>query len=152
MSEHTASLRWIRSGADFLRGQFSREHTWTFDGGVTVAASASPSVVPAPWSSPAAVDPEEAFVASIASCHLLTFVWLASRAGFVVESYEDAAVGMLTKNERGVPWISAVTLRPRITWGERQPTAEELAKLHHQAHEQCFIANSVKTEITVAEA
>jgi len=151
MSKHVASLRWTRSGADFLRGQFSREHTWTFDGGVTVAASASPSVVPAPWSSPAAIDPEEAFVASIASCHLLTFVWLASRAGFVVESYEDAAVGMLTKNERGVPWISAVTLRPRIAWGERQPTVEELAKLHHQAHEQCFIANSVRTEITVAD-
>jgi len=152
MSEHTAALRWIRSGGDFLRGQFSREHTWTFDGGVTVPASASPSVVPAPWSSAAAVDPEEAFVASIASCHLLTFIWLASRAGFVVESYEDDAVGTLAKDERGVPWISAVTLRPRIAWGERQPTPAELASLHHRSHEQCFIANSVKTAITVAEA
>jgi organic hydroperoxide reductase OsmC/OhrA len=151
MSEHTAALRWVRTGPDFRRGQFSREHTWTFDGGVTVPASASPSVVPAPWSSAAAVDPEEAFVASIASCHLLTFVWLASRAGFVVESYEDHAVGTMTKNERGVPWVSAVTLHPRIMWGERQPTPEELAELHHQAHEQCFIANSVKTAITVAD-
>lgn len=151
MSEHKASLRWTRSGSDFRRGQFSREHIWTFDGGITVAASASPAVVPAPWSSAAAVDPEEAFVASLASCHMLTFVWLASRAGFVVESYEDEAVGTMTKNERGVPWINLVTLRPRIAWGERTPTAAELADLHHHAHEQCFIANSVKTQVVVAE-
>jgi organic hydroperoxide reductase OsmC/OhrA len=114
-----------------------------------VAASPSPSVVPAPWSDASAVDPEEAFVAAIASCHMLTFLFLASRAGVVVRSYEDEAVGTMTKNEHGVPWVSSVVLRPRITY-EREPTAEQLADLHHRAHEQCFIASSVKTAITVA--
>jgi organic hydroperoxide reductase OsmC/OhrA len=150
MSEHTAIIQWNCSGPDFLKGKFSREHTWTFDGGVTVPASAAPSVVPAPWSSAAAVDPEEAFVASLASCHMLTFVWLASRAGFQIESYRDEAVGTMAKNERGVPWVSVVTLRPQIVWsGEKQPTPADLDRLHHQAHEQCFIAASVKTEIKV---
>lgn len=150
MSEHKATITWNCTGPDFLKGKFSREHTWTFDGGATVPASASPSVVPAPFSSAAAVDPEEAFVASIASCHMLTFVWLASRAGFQVDSYRDEAVGTLSKNERGVPWVSTVTLRPEIAWsGEKQPTPADLERLHHHAHEQCFIANSVKTEIVV---
>ncbi len=150
MSEHLATIQWTRSGPDFLKGQFSREHTWSFDGGLTVAASPSPSVVPAPWSNPAGVDPEEAFVASIASCHMLTFVWLASRGGFVVERYRDVATGSMTKNERGVPWVSKVTLRPEIVWGgEKQPAPADLERLHHLAHEQCFIANSVKTEIVV---
>ena len=152
MSAHTATIRWTNPGPDFLRGKDSREHTWTFDGGATVAASPTPGVVPAPWSNPACVDPEEAFVASVASCHMLTFLWLAGRAGFVVESYEDIAAGTMSKNERGVPWVSAITLRPRIVWGgEKTPTPEELAKLHHAAHEQCFIACSIKTEVTVAE-
>jgi organic hydroperoxide reductase OsmC/OhrA len=103
MSEHTAVIRWARSGepADFLKGKYSREHTWTFDGGQTVPASPSPSVVPSPWSNPAAVDPEEAFVASISSCHFLTFAWLVGRAGFQLDRYEDRAVGKMTKNERG---------------------------------------------------
>jgi len=153
MSEHFATIQWTRNGPDFLKGQFSREHTWSFDGGVTIAASPSPAVVPAPWSNAAGVDPEEAFVASLASCHMLTFVWLASRKGFVVESYRDAAAGTMTKNERGVPWVSRVTLHPEIVWGaEKRPTATELDALHHAAHEQCFIANSVKTEIVVAAA
>ena len=151
MSEHKAIIQWTCTGPDFLKGKFSREHTWTFDGGVTVPASASPAVVPAPWSSAAAVDPEEAFVASLASCHMLTFVWLASRAGFQIESYRDEAIGTMSKNERGVPWVSTVTLRPEIVWsGEKKPTPADLDRLHHDAHEQCFIANSVKTEITVA--
>jgi organic hydroperoxide reductase OsmC/OhrA len=151
--EHTAVIRWQRSGPDFLKGKYSREHTWAFDGGVTVAASPSPSVVPSPWSNAAHVDPEEAFVASIASCHMLTFVWLASRQGFQIDSYEDNAVGVLTKNERGVPWVSKVTLRPRIAWsGEKLPDAQQIDQLHHHAHEQCFIANSVKTEIAVEAA
>jgi organic hydroperoxide reductase OsmC/OhrA len=152
MAEHVATISWIRVGPDFAKGKFSREHTWKFDGGVTVAASPSPSVVPAPWSNPEGVDPEEAFVAAIASCHMLTFLWLASRAGFVVESYEDTATGALSKNERGVPWVSDVTLRPSILWsGDRQPTPEEIDKLHHNAHEQCFIAQSVRTTVTVKE-
>ena len=151
--EHKATVAWKRTGPDFVKGKFSREHTWRFDGGVIVPASPSPSVVPAPWSNAANVDPEEAFVASLASCHLLTFLWLASREGFQADSYEDDAFGVMTKNERGVPWVSRVTLRPRITWsGDKQPTASDLDRLHHAAHEQCFIANSVKTEIVVEGA
>jgi organic hydroperoxide reductase OsmC/OhrA len=150
MSDHKASLRWTRSGPDFIRGKYSREHTWTFDGGLTVPASPSPSVVPAPWSNTANVDPEEAFVASISSCHMLTFLWVASKEGFIADSYEDEAVGVMTKNQRGVPWVSAVTLRPRIVWsGDKVPTPSDLGRLHHRAHEGCFIANSVRTRITV---
>ena len=151
MSEHRASIAWKLIGPSFRKGHFSREHTWSFDGGVTVPASPSPTVIPAPWANPAGVDPEEAFVASIASCHMLTFLWVASRQGFEVERYDDDAVGVLTKNEQRIPWVSAVTLNPRIVYaGDKRPTPEEEAQLHHAAHEQCFIANSVKTEITVA--
>lgn len=150
MSEHKATLRWKATGPDFLKGRYSREHTWTFDGGVVVPASASPSVVPAPWSNPAHVDPEEAFVASISSCHLLTFLYLASRQGFQIDSYDDEAVGVMAKNETGVPWVSRVTLHPRIVYnGTRRPTPTEEEKLHHLAHAQCFIARSVKTEVLV---
>lgn len=150
MSEHKATIRWIRSGPDFLKGRYSREHIWSFDGGATVAASASPSVVPGPWSKAESVDPEEAYVASISSCHMLTFLWLASREGFVADSYHDDAVGVMTKNERGASWIGSVTLRPRIAWsGEKQPAPSDLGRLHHQAHEECFIANSIKTTVSV---
>ena len=150
MSQHKAIIDWKRSGPDFLKGRYSREHTWTFDGGLSVPASPSPSVVPVPWSNPANVDPEEAFVASISSCHMLTWLFLASRAGFEVESYRDEAVGVMTKNENGVPWVSAVTLNPVIVYaGDKRPDAAEDARLHHLAHEQCFIANSVKTVVTV---
>lgn len=153
MSEHIAVIRWQNTGEDFLRGKYSREHTWTFDGGAVVSASPTPSVVPAPWSNPALVDPEEAFVASLSSCHMLTFLYVAGRQGFVVEAYEDHAAGVMTKNEKGIPWISRVTLRPRITYrGEKQPTPEQVDQLHHTAHEQCFIANSVKTEVVVADS
>lgn len=151
MSEHKASIAWKLNGPSFLKGQFSREHTWTFDGGAVVPASPSTAIIPAPWANPAGVDPEEGFVASIASCHMLTFLWVAGRQGFVVESYADDAVGVLTKNEKRISWVSAVTLNPRIVYGgDKRPTHDEEAKLHHDAHEQCFIANSVKTEITVA--
>jgi organic hydroperoxide reductase OsmC/OhrA len=150
MAEYKAIIKWQRTSPDFLKGKYSREHTWTFDGGVTVPASASPQVVPVPWSNPAGVDPEEAFVASISSCHMLTFVWLASRQGFQIDSYADEAVGIMAKNENGVPWVSAVALNPKIVFsGEKIPTAADQDRLHHLAHEQCFIANSVKTEITV---
>jgi organic hydroperoxide reductase OsmC/OhrA len=152
MSEHKAIIKWTFSEGDFLKGTYSREHTWTFDGGMTVPASSSPSAVRVPFSNPANVDPEEAFVASLSSCHMLTYLYLASRKGFEVSSYEDEAVGQLSKNERGIPWVSVVTLRPRITFkGSKAPTAEEQTAMHHAAHEQCFIANSVKTEIKVAE-
>lgn len=150
MAEYKALIKWQRTSPDFLRGKYSREHTWTFDGGVTVAASSSPHVVPTPWSNPACVDPEEAFVASISSCHMLTFLYLAAKQGFQIDGYEDEAIGAVTKNEKGVPWVSRVTLNPKIAYtGDKLPTAAEQEHLHHLSHEQCFIANSVKTEIAV---
>ena len=111
MSEYKATIKWQRTSPDFPKGNYSREHTWTFDGGVIVPASASPSVVPAPFSNPAHVDPEEAFVAAISSCHMLTFLYLASKQGFQIDSYEDESVGVLTKNEKGVPWVSSRSRR-----------------------------------------
>ena len=150
MGDYKATIKWQRTGPDFLKGQYSREHTWTFDGGMTIPASPSPHVVPAPWSNPAHVDPEEAFVAAISSCHMLTFLWLASRRGFQIDSYEDDAAGVMTKNGNGVPWISSVTLNPKIIFsGEKIPATRDENELHHAAHEQCFIANSVKTEIVI---
>src|SRR5207248_6217928 len=132
------------------KGKYSREHTWTFDGGLTVHASSSPSVVPVPFSNPANVDPEEAYVASLSSCHMLTFLYLAGRRGFQVDSYDDEAVGLITKDERRIPWVSTVTLNPRIAYiGAKKPTEAEKKQLHHESHEQCFIANSVKTEVVV---
>jgi len=153
MSEYRVTLEWTggASAQDFLKLRYSREHRWVFDGGIAVPASSSPSVVPVPWSNPAAVDPEEAYVAAIASCHMLTFLFVAAKAGFAVASYRDEAVGAMTRTPAGVAWVSRVTLSPKITYaGDREPSADELAKLHHAAHEGCFIANSVKTEIVVA--
>ena len=153
MSEHKAIISWRNAGPNFLVGEYSREHTWRFDGGVTVPASASPSVVPRPWSNPAHVDPEEAFVAAISSCHMLTFLHLARRQGFQVSSYHDEAVGIMTKNDRGVPWVSLVRLYPQIIYhGEKRPVPADEEHLHHLAHEQCFIANSIKTEVIVGGA
>lgn len=150
MSEHKATIRWQRTTEDFLKGKYSREHTWTFDGGAVVAASSSPAVVPVPWSNPANVDPEEAYVASISSCHMLTFLYLAGRQGFQIDRYDDEAVGVMSKDERGIPWVSRVTLNPKIEYsGAKRPTAAEEAHLHHGAHEQCFIANSIKTQVKV---
>ena len=150
MSNHKATVRWQRTSDEFLKGKYSREHTWEFDGGAVVQASPSPAVVPAPFSNAAHVDPEEAFVASLSSCHMLTFLYLAGRKGFQVDSYADEAVGVITKNERKVPWVSTVTLNPRIVFsGAKLPTRAEQEHLHHESHEQCFIANSVKTEVIV---
>jgi organic hydroperoxide reductase OsmC/OhrA len=149
MSEHRAIIKW-QGGGEFSKGRFTREHTWTFDGGLTVAASSSPSVVPVPLSNPANIDPEEAYVASLSSCHMLTYLYVCQKAGFAVHSYEDEAVGHMTKNEKGVPWISTVDLNPRVVYaGEKRPTPEEEQHLHHAAHEGCFISNSVKTEVQV---
>jgi organic hydroperoxide reductase OsmC/OhrA len=149
VSEHKATVTWRHTSGDFAQGRYSREHTWTFDGGVTVPASSSPTAVRVPFSNPAHVDPEEAFVAAIASCHMLSFLYVAMKAGFEVVSYEDEAIGTMTKNEAGVFWVSAVVLQPKIVYAQRVPSAEELSRLHHAAHEQCFIANSVRTNITV---
>ena len=149
--EYRATVRWSRDAGDFAGNRYSRGHIWSFDGGITVAASASPSVVPLPLSREDAVDPEEAFVAAVSSCHMLTFLWVASKKRFVVDSYEDHAVGVMTKNERGKLFVSRITLDPSIAFsGERIPTPTEIADLHHLAHEECFIANSVLTDIVVA--
>ncbi len=150
MSEHKALLKWELTEGDFLKGRFSRKHTWTFDGGLTVAASPSPAVVPAPYSDAEAVDPEEAYVASIASCHMLTFLYLASRKKFEIRRYEDEARGQVARNENGVPWVATVTLHPKIEYGGDRPTPEQEEQLHRAAHKQCYIANSVKTAIDIA--
>jgi organic hydroperoxide reductase OsmC/OhrA len=153
MSEHKAVISWKRTSPDFIKGKYSREHTWTFDGGITVPASPSPSVVPVPYSNPAHIDPEEAFVAAVSSCHMLTYLYLAYQQGFQVDSYHDEAVGMMTKNERGVPWVSSITLHPQIAYsGDKLPTFADEERLHHLAHEQCFIASSIKTEVIVKGA
>jgi organic hydroperoxide reductase OsmC/OhrA len=146
-----ATLSWKRNSPDFLKGRYSREHTWAFDGGVTVPASASPAIVPVPYSNPAHVDPEEAFVASVSSCHMLTYVYLAYKQGFQVDSYQDEAVGAMTKNEQGVLWVSSITLSPKIAYsGNKMPTPADEERLHHLAHQQCFISNSIKSKVTVA--
>ncbi|MCC7393179.1 OsmC family protein [Candidatus Sumerlaeota bacterium] len=149
MADHKATVRWKFQGGDFIAGKYSREHTIAFDGGMTVNASASPSVVPAPFSNPAHMDPEEAFVAALASCHMLSFLYVASRHKFAVESYEDDAIGTMGKNERGAFWVKKVSLRPRVTFAGKQPSREEHEHMHHEAHEACFIANSVKTDVVV---
>lgn len=148
MSEHTATVIWQRAEAPFTDNAYSRRHRWTFDGGATVEASASPDVVPLPMSVPELVDPEEAFVASLASCHMLFFLSLAANRRYIVDSYTDAAIGYMEKREDGKNWMAKVILEPKVSFsGERVPTAEELEKLHHRAHELCFIANSVRTEV-----
>lgn len=151
MSIYTATIRWSRTGdVDFTKGQYSRAHEWTFDGGAVVPASASPHIVPAPWSDEQGVDPEEAFVAALSSCHMLFFVDFARRDGWTVDSYVDEAEGVMEKGADGRIAVTRVVLRPDIEWGgERHPDEAAVADLHHRAHEACFIANSVKTEVVV---
>jgi organic hydroperoxide reductase OsmC/OhrA len=150
MSEHGAIVTWTRGDAPFIDNRYSRAHTWTFDGGAVVPASASPQVMKAPLSDPAGVDPEEAFVASISSCHMLWFLWEAAARKLVVDSYTDRAVGYLEKNAEGRFAITRVVLRPDIVFkGGAAPDADTLATMHHDAHEKCFIANSVRTAVTV---
>lgn len=144
---HDAWVSWALEG-DMASNRYSRAHVLRFDGGAEVAGSPSPGIVPAPWSDPAAVDPEEAFVASISSCHMLWFLDFARRAGHVAEAYEDHAVGEMTRNEAGALWVSRVALTPRVSWTDGPDEAGEAA-LHEKAHHACFIANSVKTEIVV---
>jgi organic hydroperoxide reductase OsmC/OhrA len=153
MGEHKAVVVWERGGAAFLEQKYSRGHRWLFDGGLEVPASSSPDVVKPPLSVVAAVDPEEALIASLSSCHMLWFLALASKRGFVVDSYRDEAVGALGKDERGRTAMVRVTLRPRVTFaGEKRPTGEDVAAMHHEAHEKCFIANSVKSEVVCEPA
>jgi organic hydroperoxide reductase OsmC/OhrA len=148
--EYKATILWTRDGAVFTDRKFSRGHRWFFDGGVEVPASASPHVVALPLSVENAVDPEEAFVASLSSCHMLTFLYLAAKRGFVIESYRDEAVGIMEKNTEGKLAMTRVTLRPDVRYvGDRVPSREEIAKINHQAHEECFIASSVKTDVRI---
>lgn len=151
MHRHTARIEWQRDAGDFSRGRFSRVHHWHFDGGITLRASASPQVVPLPFASREAVDPEEALVAAASSCHMMTFMHLASKQGFVVDRYADEAEGFLDRNARGRYAITRIVLHPSIDFGSgRTPTADELAALHHAAHEECYIANSIVAEVYVA--
>ena len=151
MHNYEARVSWSRGAAEkFTDGRFSRAHQWAFDGGVTVKASASPSVVPLPLSAADAVDPEEALVASTSSCHMLYFLFFAARRGFIVDSYVDNAFGVLEKNAAGKMVMSRITLRPRIVIsGDKRPSVDDFLSLHHSAHDECFIANSLKTEIVV---
>ena len=149
MAQHSSTIVWQRDdNASFVDHRYSRRHTWQFDGGAVVPASSSPHVVPLPFSDPAAVDPEEAFVASLSSCHMLWFLDIAARAGWVVNSYRDEAVGTLARNADGQQAMTRVVLRPAVQFASMpQPTLDELQALHHRAHASCFIANSVKTEV-----
>jgi organic hydroperoxide reductase OsmC/OhrA len=146
--EYRANIHWARGDAVFTDKRFSRGHTWRFDGGVEVPASSSPHVVPVPMSVAAAVDPEEALVASLSSCHMLWFLLLAANNGWRVDDYQDAATGVMGRNAAGKIAMLTATLRPRVSFsGERLPAREEIEKLHHRAHAECFIANSVTTEV-----
>lgn len=148
MSTYSATILWHRNGAAFIDQRYSRAHVMKFDGGAEVPGSSSPHTVPLPYSDAAAVDPEEAFVAALSSCHLLWFLHLAAKRGFVVERYEDRADGILAKNAEGKVAMTLVTLRPRAEFaGERRPGRQDIEALHHAAHEECFIANSVKSEV-----
>ncbi|HEY7162006.1 MAG TPA: OsmC family protein [Acidobacteriota bacterium] len=148
MAEYKTVVSWNRNGAAFTDNRYSRAHVWHFDGGIDVPASASPHVVRKPMSIEKAVDPEEAFVVSLSSCHLLWFLSIAAEKGFVVESYRDEAVGLMEKNAEGKIAITRVTLYPVVNFvGERLPDENEINAMHHQAHEECFIANSVKTDV-----
>jgi organic hydroperoxide reductase OsmC/OhrA len=155
MSGHryAATVVWSRGDSSFDDGSYSRAHEWRFDGGVVVPASASPFIVPPPHSQDDAVDPEEAYIAALSSCHMLTFLDLARRAGFVVDTYEDEAEATMARLQKGRWWIETVVLHPRITFaGDRQPEAREIDELHEAAHHLCFIANSVRTDVTVVPA
>ena len=153
MSTYAAKITWKSDSPDtFTKNRYTRGHLWEFDGGVTVPASSSPHAVRVPYSVEAAVDPEEALVAEASSCHMLTFLWLAAKAGFNIESYEDNAVGEMTSMEDGRQWVSTITLDPQIAWtGGKLPTNEDIAHLHHEAHEKCYIANSIRSKIVVRQ-
>jgi organic hydroperoxide reductase OsmC/OhrA len=149
--DYRATIEWRRDGAVFTDGKYTRGHRWIFDGGVEVPASSAPSSVPLPYSRADAVDPEEALCASVSSCHMLFFLAFAAKKGFVVDSYRDEAVATMTRNERAKLYVSAISLNPDVTFsGERQPSPAELADLHHRAHDECYIANSILAEVTVS--
>jgi len=148
MTAYTAEVLWSRSGEKFVDSRYSRKHVLRFDGGIEVEGSSSPHVVPLPYSDPKAIDPEEAFVSSLSSCHMLWFLSIAAKHGFVVDRYHDISEGVMEEDSKGKLMMSVVTLRPEVIFsGEKQPTANELEQLHHKAQDECFITNSVKTEV-----
>jgi organic hydroperoxide reductase OsmC/OhrA len=151
MAQHEARIQWRRAASErYTDRQYSRAHTWKFDGGATVAASSSPHNVKVPLSKPENVDPEEALVAALSSCHMLVFLAEAAAADLVVDSYDDAAVGFMGEFELGKPAVTKVVLRPQVRFsGTKAPTEQDIDRLHHRAHEACFIANSVKSEVVV---
>ncbi len=151
MSQYYATIEWLRAENElFTDAKYSRGHRWLFDGGVSVPASSSPHIIPTPYSVAANVDPEEAFVAALSSCHMLWFLHLAAEKSFIVDSYTDSAVGVMAKNSEGKLAITEVALRPNAEFsGDSLPSAEQVNELHHAAHESCFIANSVRTNVTV---
>jgi organic hydroperoxide reductase OsmC/OhrA len=149
MSQISAKITWQRNGAEFIDNRYSRGHVWRFDGGVEVPASSSPHVVPVPLSVAAAVDPEEAFVAALSSCHMLWFLSLAAAQRVCVDHYSDEAIGVLGKNAAGKVAMITVILKPRVRIAGASPTAAAFEALHHKAHERCYIANSVTTEVRV---
>ena len=150
MSDYLATVNWTRGDGDFLAKQHSRAHEWHFDGGAVVAASASPHIVPTPWSSPENVDPEEAFVASLASCHMLFFLSIAASKNFVVKSYSDSACGRMEKNLQGKLAFTKVFLRPAVEFAKGALASEAaIMEIYHLAHEKCFIASSAKAEILI---
>lgn len=152
MAQHRAQISWRRNGVEFVDHRYSRAHEWQFDGGARVLASAAPGNVPEPYSVPEAIDPEEALVAATSSCHMLWFLALAAKRGFVVDSYVDEASGLIGQNQAGRHAFSRITLHPQVTFSGNQPTETELAALHEEAHNSCFIANSLRCEITIAAA
>ncbi|MBN3763865.1 OsmC family protein [Burkholderia sp. Ac-20365] len=150
MAKHTALIEWSGNGSKFTDNRYSRAHRWTFDGGAVVPASSSPHVVRVPFSDPAGVDPEEAYVAALSSCHMLWFLSIAAEEGYVVASYRDEAEGTMAKNDAGKEVVTRVVLKPAVAFaGTKAPGDEALAHLHHLAHDACFLANSVKTVIDV---
>lgn len=151
MHTYSARITWSRDGAPFTDLRYGRGHEWSFDGGVTVPASSSPLHVRAPFSVAAAVDPEEALVAAASSCHMLSFLYVAAKGGLVVDRYDDEATGVMERDDRGKLAITRITLRPRIAFVGREPGDAELDALHHQAHEDCYIASSLRTEVVVEQ-
>lgn len=154
MHTYSARITWMRQQTEaFTDLKYSRRHDWVFDGGAIVPASASPLNVKPPFSSPEAVDPEEALVAAASSCHMLFFLWLAAKRGFVIDEYIDDAEGIMEKNAEGKVAITRIALRPRVVFsGEKRPSEHEIEELHEVSHQECFIANSLKTEIVVEPA
>ena len=152
MSQYEAHVAWHRGNQVFIDNRYSRGHVWNFDGGLSVPASSAPSSVPLPMSVAANVDPEEALVAALASCHMLFFLSFAQKQGYVVDDYQDHAIGFMAKNEEGRLFIAHIELHPRVIFsGEKVPTKEHIDALHHLSHDSCYIANSLRASVTIIQ-